>query len=124
VVDTVLSMGKSFLGDTSTPLYLMTMGAPSITNIKGRTRLRQGENLPKVTTEPDLRFNDVCHYLKEWPPARFIGEQVAEARLEGGGVCLEGELCVGRDGVHARGPVRAPVIIHVSSGTVRRRVHA
>jgi hypothetical protein len=73
-------------------------------------------------TEPVLRFDDVHHSLKELPSAGFAGEQVAEARLERGGVCLERELCVGRDGVCAQGLVRSPVVLHVLSGAGRRRV--
>jgi hypothetical protein len=44
-----------------------------------------------------------------------VGEQVAEAGLGQGGVYLEGELYVGRDGVCARGLARVPVVLHVPS---------
>jgi hypothetical protein len=100
------------------------LGAPSVTNIEGRTVLERGGSPPKVVTEPDSRFSDVHHSLKEWPPTGFTGEQVAEAGLGRDGVCSEGKLYVGRDGVHARGPIRAPVVLHVLSGAVRRHAHA
>jgi hypothetical protein len=35
--------------------------------------------------------------------------------------CPEGELCVGRDGVCARGLVCSSVVLHVLSGARRRR---
>ena len=113
MVDTVLSMGKSFLRGASAPLYLMTLGAYSITYVKGRTGLGRGRSPPQVVTgrtglgrgrsppqvvtEPVLRFDDVHHSLKELPSAGFAGEQVAEARLERGGVCFEDEVGLGRD---------------------------
>jgi hypothetical protein len=107
----VLSMGKSFLRDTSAPPYLMALGTFSITNIEGRIKLGRGGGPPKVATEPVLRFDDVCHSLKEWPSAGFAGEQVAG--LGRGGVGPEGEPCVRRDGVCARGLVCAPVVLYV-----------
>jgi hypothetical protein len=73
-------MGKSFLRGVSAPLYLMTLGASSVTDIEGRTRLRQGRSPPEVMTEP-------------FP--RFAREQVAESRLGRGEVCLKGEFCIG-----------------------------
>jgi hypothetical protein len=76
----------------------MTLGASSITDIEGRTGLRQGKIPLEVVTELALRFDDMCHSLKEWPSAGFVGKQVAETGLR---VCPEGELHVGRDGVCA-----------------------
>jgi hypothetical protein len=61
VVDTVLSVGKSFLRDVTAPLYLMMLGASSIIDIEGRTGHRQGGGTPEVATEPVLRFDDMCH---------------------------------------------------------------
>jgi hypothetical protein len=115
VVEIVFSMGKSFLRDATAPMYLMTLGASSVTDIEGRTGLGRGASPPKVVTEPILRFDDVCRSLKEWPSARFVGEQVAEAGLGRGGVCPEGKLCIGRDRICARGLVCVPVILHVPS---------
>jgi hypothetical protein len=46
-------------------------------------------------TEPILRFDDVCHSLKEWPSIGFMGEQAAEGGLRQGGVYPKGEICVG-----------------------------
>jgi hypothetical protein len=52
VVDTLLSMGKSFLQDTSASLYLMTLGASSVTDIEGRSELERDGGPPEVATEP------------------------------------------------------------------------
>jgi hypothetical protein len=95
--------------------------ASSVTDIEGITRLGRGGSPPEVVTEPILRFNDVCHSLIEWPSVGFTGEQVAEAGLGRGGGRLEGELCIGRDRVCARGLVHAPVVLHVPSRAGRRR---
>jgi hypothetical protein len=114
-------MRKSFLRDASAPLYLMMLGASSITDIEGRTGLGRGGSPPEVVTEPVLRFNDVCHNLFEWPSVGFAGVQVAEVGLGRGGVRPEGELCIGRDRVCARGLVHAPVVLHVPSRAGRRR---
>jgi hypothetical protein len=64
VVATMFSMGKSFSGDASAPLYLMTLGMPSITDIDVRTGLGQGGCPTEVATEP-VRFDDKRHSLKE-----------------------------------------------------------
>jgi hypothetical protein len=101
VVDTVLSMGKSFLRDVSASLCLMTLVASSVTDIEGRTGLGRGGGLPEVATEPIPRFDYVRHSLKEWPFAGFTGEQVAEVGLERGRVFPKGELYVERDRVCA-----------------------
>jgi hypothetical protein len=101
----------------------MTLGASSVIDIEGKIGLRRGGSPPEVATEPILRFDDVCHSLKEWSSAGFAGEQVAEAGLRRGRVCHEGELSFGRDGVCAQGLVCASVILHVPSGAVRRRAH-
>jgi hypothetical protein len=85
----MLSMVKNFLRGASASLYLMTLGASSVTYIEGRIGLERGGGPPEVATEPVPRFDDVCHSLKEWPFAGFTGEQVAEAeaKLGRGGVC-------------------------------------
>jgi hypothetical protein len=92
VVDKVLSMGKSLLRNASAPLYWMTLGASSVTDIEGRAVLGRGGSLLEVATEPVLRFNDVCHSLKEWPPTGFTRDQVAEAGLWRGGFLSQGRV--------------------------------
>jgi hypothetical protein len=57
--------------------------------------LERGGSPPKVVTEPDLRFSDMHHSLKEWPPTGFTGEQVAEAGLGRDEVCSEASFTSG-----------------------------
>jgi hypothetical protein len=57
----MLSMEKSFLRDALAPLYLMTLGASSITDIEARTGLGRGRSLLEVETEPISSFDDVRH---------------------------------------------------------------
>lgn len=86
MVDTVLSIGKSFLRDASALLCPMTLGTSPVTDIEGRTELGRDEGPPEVTTEPVLRFDDTRHSSKEWPFAGFALGQVAEAGLGRGKV--------------------------------------
>jgi hypothetical protein len=92
------------------------VGASSITDVEGRTGLGRGGSPLEVVTELVLRFDDMHHSLKEWPSAGFAGKLIAETGL---GVCPEGELRVGRDGVCAQGLVCASVVLHVPLGAVR-----
>jgi hypothetical protein len=79
----------------------MMLGMSSIIDIESRAGLGSGGSPLEVTTEPDLRFNDVRHSLNEWLPAGYVEEQVAKAGLGRGGVCPEDELCIGWDKVRA-----------------------
>ena len=81
MVDTVLSMRKSFLRDASAPLYLMMLRASSVTDIEGITRLGRGGSPPEVATEPILGFEDVRATIEGVASSGIHGEQVAKAKL-------------------------------------------
>jgi hypothetical protein len=81
-----------------------------IDNINDEAGLGRGGSLPEDMTEPALGFVDTRHTVEGVASCGIRGDQVAEAGLGRGRVCLEVEAGYGRDGACARGSARTFVV--------------
>jgi hypothetical protein len=100
-------------------IYLMMLGASSITDIEGRIGLGRGGGPPKVVTESILRFDDIRHNWRSafrgiYGGAGSRGQAQARRSLSQGRA-----LSRARQSLHPRAGLR-PCLLHVLLGAGRR----